>query len=538
MTHHTITQQQRTDQNGLASGQPPLWLYLYFPTLQLDLLCHFATDSADQDETRAAVRLANHIPLVLVNAQHQVVQANQPAQRAGIQQGMPLAQACALAANLQVRAWQASQEQQQLQQIAEQLYELTADIALAMPTALWIRLDPMLQLYKTLPALLKKLYQPLDVLQLRYQAGLAPTAAAARLFALSSPQIQLTDPEQLPNTLAPLPIKLLPVPAQLVQQLSRLGIEYLGQWLNLPSAELATRFPRQLARLKEELLGGTIPVLQFIQPAKGFERSLELLWYTDQQQQLLAPLQLLLRQLQQYLQKADQRCHRTRLVLKIPDGDDVILHIAPPRALQLQQHWFALWQQKLSTVQLSGHVTRLTLHASDFCQQPAAGPDLLAQYGTDTDPYQLLALLQARLGPEKVRQPGFCASWLPDQANHPSSSAVYQMDRAERKPAALTLPPVLRVAQHAPRPAFLYAEPQPLAPSKHNAKSLDGGKSFDLAETCAALQLQKGTERVSGQWWLDNNKTVDYRIGYSLTGQWLWLCREAGKQWQLQGLFA
>lgn len=520
-----------------ACRQPPLWLYLHFPTLQLDLLCDNepAHDMAQVASAPVKPPARHALPLVLINEQHQVNQANALAQQAGIKTGMSLAQACALAADLQVRAWQAGLEQQQLQQIAQQLYQYIADIALAPPTALWIRLDPMLKLYKTLPDLLAKLWQPLDALGLHYQAGLAPTAAAARLFALSEPPIRLTDVKQLVTQLAPLPIKLLPVPTELLQQLNRLGIERLGQWLNLPTAELARRFPQQLATLRQELLGEQATPLQFIQPASSFTRSLELLWHTEQQQQLLAPLQLLLRQLQQFLQRGNRRCSSTRLLLHIPDGQDLTLQISAPKPLQLQQHWFALWQQKLSNLQLTGSVSRLTLDANDFCQQPAESPDLLAHYAGNTDPYQLFALLQARLGEEKVRHPGFYASWLPQQANLVSRHAVLNADdRSE--PLALLLPATLRSAQNAPRPAFLYPTALPLPDGQRN--SVSAGAAHLLQALKAPVQLQPGTERINSQWWLDNSHTVDYRIGYSPNGQWLWLCREAGGAWQLQGLFA
>lgn len=538
---HNIPQQQIAFDN-LADRQQPLWLYLHFPTLQLDLLQigQFSeskdTSAAMNTATPASSLLRNPLPLVLVNEQHRVIQANPSALAAGIKTGMSLAQACALSASLQVRAWQAKLEQQQLRQIAEQLYEFTADIALAPGCALWLRLDPMLKLYKSLPALLQQLWQPLDAVGLHYQAGLAPTAAAARLFALVSPPIQLTDPTQLQQTLAPLPIRLLPVGAELQQQLHRLGIERLGQWLDLPAAELAKRFPKQLASYRQELLGNQSPSLQFIQPTSSFTRRLELLWHTDQQQYLLAPLAVLFRQLQHYLQRGNRRCSSTSLLLQIPDGEDLLLHISAPRALQLQQHWFALWQQKLSTLRLTGSVSSLTLQASDFCQQPAVAPDLLAHYSGDTDPYQLLALLQARLGEEKVHQPGLCASWLPDQANQPTQRPAYQTDGKAGQPPEL--PATLCNAQHAPRPAFLYQEPQPLASIPINSRPLATDSGLCLYKSAPQLQLQPGTERVCSQWWQDNSKTIDYRIGYSQSGQWLWLCREAGGAWQLQGLFA
>lgn len=66
-----------------------LWLYLHFPSLQLDTLF------AEKD----------HSPICIIE-QHKVVQANQAALEAGIQLGTGLASAASLCSELQVAAYE------------------------------------------------------------------------------------------------------------------------------------------------------------------------------------------------------------------------------------------------------------------------------------------------------------------------------------------------------------------------------------------------------------------------------------------------
>ena len=90
------------------------WLYLYFPSLQLDSLLH---------------QQAYHQACVLVH-KNQVVQSNPEARQLGIKIGTGLAQAALLCAHIKLIAYQAKQEQRLLSQLAQRLYQTSATLYL------------------------------------------------------------------------------------------------------------------------------------------------------------------------------------------------------------------------------------------------------------------------------------------------------------------------------------------------------------------------------------------------------------------------
>lgn len=160
-----------------------LWLYLRFPSLQLDLLYQElkappASDSATTTGVEPAICLID-------NQKLQVCQLNKAAQQAGICLGHNISMACAFSPDVQLIPYQPELEHNQLQQLASQLYLYCADLALDAPAALWLRVDPMLQLYGGLAPLLFLLRQQFPRVHILLGAG--HTAAAARLLACCRP---------------------------------------------------------------------------------------------------------------------------------------------------------------------------------------------------------------------------------------------------------------------------------------------------------------------------------------------------------------
>ena len=111
-----------------------LWLYLHFPSLQLDSL--FSGDKQ------------NEHPLIIVDEKtHKVIQANSLALDSGITLGMGIGSAAALNHELQVLPHRAEIEENRLKEIAHWAYLVTSDMALLPPNGLLIKTSNMLSLY-------------------------------------------------------------------------------------------------------------------------------------------------------------------------------------------------------------------------------------------------------------------------------------------------------------------------------------------------------------------------------------------------------
>jgi protein ImuB len=111
-----------------------LWLYLHFPSLQLESLYN------DQS-----------IPIAIVDERKsEVIQLNPIAKKAGVKLGMGLGTAASLCRQLHVHAYDASVTKKQLTHIAQWLYPVTADISLFEPDGLLLKVSNMLSLYSSL----------------------------------------------------------------------------------------------------------------------------------------------------------------------------------------------------------------------------------------------------------------------------------------------------------------------------------------------------------------------------------------------------
>lgn len=509
-----------------------LWLYLSFPALQLDLL--FQQQAAGQTPS-ASVQAAPaasaskapeeaSLPLVLIHPQQLRVHQLCPlAYAAGIRAGQPLAQACALSAQLQVLPWSAAQERSQLQQLADEAYQLCADVALS-PTdcALWLRLDPMLQLYGGLSAITTRICNWLAKRRIRYQSGRGSTPEAARLLCLHAHQPAPASAEAEQAALDLCPLHLLDIDGHTLHQLQRLGLQQLGQLRKLPAADLNQRFGQALLTCLAQLTDpATGTGFCGYQPAEQFSQLLELRFQAEQSQYLVRPLEVLLKRLQHHLYQRNQRCYRLELRLSLRDQPPQVLTLQSPQAEAQACRWLALWQLRLETLQLPAPVLAMQLSAQDYCEQAADQQDLYAgkqgRYTTE----QLLGLLQARLGAESLQRPVLVQSHLPEYAGQ-QQSAAFATSLTRHPPLQAVKEQALAADSSrffAPdaRPAFVYHIPQPLR---------------------EAVRCQSTLERLQSHWWQADLPARDYRIGQNSKGQWLWIYRDEQQRWFIHGVFA
>lgn len=580
-----------------------LWLYLRFPSLQLDLLYQElkappACDSATITGTEPAICLID-------NQKLQVCQLNEAAKQAGICLGHNISMACALVPDVQLIPYQPELEHNQLQQLASQLYLFCADIALDAPAALWLRVDPMLQLYGGLAPLLLLLRQQLPKVHMLLGAG--HTAAAARLLACDqpftlpflTPEAAVTDPNaattqrktttaalasKARNRLPPTQLQQLatdlqqaspaqcnlaasPLPGDVLQQLSALGIVRLSQLQALPQAELSRRFAKTLCLYLQELSGERPPGLRFYQPPEQFSAQLELLYQCEFVAQLQGPLTLLLKKLQAYLLQRAQHCYLLELQLQLQQGETLQLSIQSAQGEYQYQRWLTLCQLQLEQLKLKAPVVQLKLCAQQACLRPEQALTLFDRTTTAQTPAQLQSLLLAKFGPELLCQLNTVAAHRPDQANQ-----CLQFNSGTVPPANPTNPPINTTLHQSTCTATLTSAwtteeaadntTTPHAAAENTTKNTAAnlrrkasvGKlqhavqhNFDLLRPAFLLttpvplqeqvQLQPGIERLVSGWWDGQPIERDYQIGRNAKGQWCWLFKDR-TGWYLQGYFA
>lgn len=462
-----------------------LYLYLQFPALQLESLGTEATTT---------------LSVAVVDEKHHIVQCNNKATQQGIKLGMQLGTAAALCPNLQLIPYQVDAQQQALHSVAQQLYQVSSDIALDPPSGLYLRLCNMLALYKGLNGYWQALTAELALLPYQYFYATGSTPFIAKCLARLQLNILSDNANTTLEAVKRSPLNATELDADIQQQLTRLGIHNLGQLFKLAPTELARRFDSRLLNYLGQLRGDFYHALNYIQPQQGFSRYLELLYDITDTKGLTAPLCLLLTQLQQQLTRANAECHQLHISVFFRAKPNLLLTVGSAQAESSAQRWLSLCQHHLERLVLPEPATGLKLEVHSFANQHQANADLFQQQGS-ISALQLVATLQARLGVAAVTGLNLQNQHLPEHA----SSQHFPLMPVNSQISALAL-----------RPAFLFAKPLLLN---------------------EAVELNSGPERLCPDGW-QLQAQRDYFIGRSKAGQWLWLYRTPEQRWFIQGLFS
>lgn len=483
-----------------------LYLYLRFDALQLDNLL------ANSPDGTALVNL----PCAVVDNRHQLVQLNLLAQQQGLKVGMSLGSAAALCHNLQVVPLQLSVQQQNLSNIAKQLYNKSADIALDPPDGLYLRLCNMLSLYQGLTGYWQALHAELALLPYRYVYSCGATPYAAKCLARQRLNLLSTDPAELEAALRTSPLTATELDDKLQQQLQRLGIYTLQQLFALEAAELSRRFDSTLLSYLGRLRGEFYHPLQYIEPAQSFSRFIELLYDIKDTAVLTGPLGSLLQQLQQQLCRANALCYQLTLTLYCRDADSKQLGIGSAQGEYDAKRWMTLCQLQLQRLQLTEPATGIKLEVAQFFPQQNSNAELFTPQAGTMTALQLVSVLQARLGCSAVSSLCLQNQFWPEQTSRRllplMQGEPLQQGRAKggKMLADAAVKPLML------RPAFMLPSAKPL----HEA-----------------VTIRTGPERLCPDGWqLDAQR--DYFVGRNANGQWLWLYRTAQQRWFVHGLFS
>lgn len=465
------------------------WLYLYFPSLQLDQL---------------AVQYPAQPMALACPKRHQLLGVNSLAAAAGVKVGQSVATAVLLCRELQLFSPEPARVKQLLQQLAERLYQVTADLALQPPDALLIRVSSMLKLYPDPARYWQQLQLQLADCPYQYLAAAGQTPLAAKLLARSGQTELYLTPAAEQAKLALCPLTASDLPAASIEQLARLGIRQLGPLLALPAAELARRFSQDVLQYLAALTGRVLQLPQFYRPRLQFNRELQLHYEITESPQLLKPLQPLLQQLQQFLRRANLLCQRLQLTLQFRQHSPLPLQIRARAGEACAANWQQLVSLHLAQLQLPEPVYALQLAATDYVPDQRASCNLLAQRSQPLSKAQLLSVLVARLGEQAVVTPTLNLSHWPEAES--SASAV----------AAL---PALNAA--------LCYQLRPI---------LQLPKALPLTE---AVTLLSGAERLEQLCWQSGTLLQrDYYLARTEQGQLWWVYRTPQQQWYLQGWFS
>lgn len=471
-------------------SHPPVWLALHFAQLPID---RQPTDGAD--EPRAVV--------LQEGPRKRIMACNQSAAAYGIKAGVALKNAYALAPQLIISDFDPSEQQAHLEQLTLWALHYSSWVSPQEPDLILLEIGASLNLFNGLDNLLNLVHRDAAEQRVSLGTGVAPTPAAATLFARMGMNHPVTDTPSLKETLRAVPVGFLPLEAFTLKGLRQSGLRTLGELQSIPPAALTRRFGTHCTDLLYKLDGRLPDPQPAYQAPETFAQSVDLPLEAQDCAALAFPLNRLMSALGGFLKARDKgvcalelrlfhhRRKSTRVGLKFLDPTADMAHL------------FMVANERLAALELEAPVIRLILESSELASMQREGRDLFQQRQAQSNSIeQVMDKLVARLGKESL----YCA--LPGNDHRPEKAWMSALLEGQQPPERWPA-----------RPIWLLREPYRLT---------------------VPVQLKTLPERIENGWWDENDVRRDYHIAVDNNGSYLWVYRQRHDPQELwvHGLFA
>jgi len=472
------------------------WLCIRVPQLPLDV---FSRGGSEQQPL--AVSHNGRRPGVLL--------CNAIARARGVQPGISVAAARALAHDLIVRPRDPGAEQAALHALAAWSYQFSAQVSLYPPNALVLEVQGSFTLFGGWPALLEKVRCGLAGLGYRARLASAPTPLAALVLARCSREQHVSGYHRLAIALAPLPVSVLDWEQGLIDRLDGMGVRQLADLLRLPRDGLARRFGQQNLLYLDRMLGHCPHPQELYQPPQSFGRRVQLPAEVEQAQALLFVLQRLLLELCGWLEGLATGVQRVVVCLHHRKQQVTRFGLEIRKPGRDAEQLTTLFRERLERLELPLPVIEVELSADEVFALDAGLPDMF-DAGGGPEQVNLLDRLRARLGDGAVTGISAVAEHRPEYAWRYTAPGTSRSDNNDRQ-----------------RPLWLLSVPRPLK-TRNGRPQLQGD-----------LRLQAGRERIESGWWDGQDVARDYYIATNPAGSSYWVYREltGERGWYLQGVF-
>ncbi|RMF13512.1 MAG: DNA polymerase Y family protein, partial [Gammaproteobacteria bacterium] len=422
-------------------------------------------------------------------------------QAQGIRPGFSLASAQALAGNVTILPASDSHLTQVMHTLAEHALQFSDQVCHYAPQALVLECGSMLRLFGGLDSYWLQLGDYFR--QLGYQIHLATgvTATQAYALALQHQGIATDTPDVLRAQIRRLHTEALPLPARVLENMLRTGLDNVDQLLTIPRREIARRFGPETLSWLERLAGDEPEPMMLFDPPARFDQHLDLLEDISHAEALLFPLRRLFSALESSLRLRNCQVNQICLTLTRRDAPPMIVTLGHPSGTASAQHWLSLCKLRFERLHLPHPVRLIRLQADHFQPCTAVSDDL---FGETVSPLghmqQLVAQLQARLGDGALKRVGGYADHRPERAGTLDSQLAHA--------------PALSAA----RPVAFLEHPLPVNPSR--------------------LTRISGPERLIAGWWDHAPIQRDYYMARLDEERLCWVFRTPQGHWFIHGWFS
>jgi len=456
------------------------------------------------------------------------------AARVGVRPGITLAHARALVGRyITLEAeHQPAEDEKKLQRLARWALRFAPTVAPDPPDGLFLDISGCGPLFGGEYAQVKAIDESLRRLGLPARLATAPTYGAAWALArFGSGRVSSVADHEVRTRLNGLPVEALRLDAKTRAALAEVDICRVGELLDLPRDELATRYGRELLTRLQQALGDVYEALEPVRVEvpltvtytfDGPVRSARLIEET---------VQTLLDELLALLAQRGKGAYELLLTFWRVDVGPLREHFRFTQATRAGKHIWSMIQNRLHALRIGHGVEEITL---ETVRSDDLHGEQTAMWGRDEDGHadaealgRLVDRLVDRLGDDAVTALAPVESHVPELA----FESVAPLAKA-----TVTAP----LPRGARRPSILLAQPEAarviaLFPNGPPSWMQWRGEGLEIAAA-------DGPERIMLPWWRrDAGAARDYYTVHDQRGRCLWLFRAregcADGQWFVQGVW-
>lgn len=331
------------------------WACILLPQLALDGVLRRRTDP--------------DAPLALIagTPQRRVLHAVNPAARAlGLRTGQALAAAQALSRDFALAEYDPEDAQRWHRFLAAWAYRFSSLVSLRYSNALLVEIEASLSLFGPWPRFEARLREELNDLGFRHRIVVAPNPVAARALVNAHDGLAILAEEPMRHALGQMPVERVGFAAEVAIAFSRMGLRKLRQVIALPRDTVARRFPTEVLKHLDALLGAQPQPLDYYTPPDAFDVRIELGYEVESHQALLFPLKRLTSDLAAFLAGRDGGVQRFLVRLEHEDHEDTLVPVGLLAAERDPAMLFELARGRLEQAQVPAPVRGVRLLAREL----------------------------------------------------------------------------------------------------------------------------------------------------------------------------
>lgn len=450
------------------------------------------------------------------------------AQSKGVYPDMAVADCRALVPELEILDFEPEQPQKLLNALAEWCIRYTPHVSVDLPAGLFLDATGCAHLWGGEHSYLSNMQARFQTFGYSTRMAIADTIGTAWAVCHFGQDGCIVGEGAEQKALSSLPADALRLDTQIVERLKKLGLNTIGQFMNMPRTALRRRFGKEILKRIDQALGGEFEFIDPITPVAPYQERLPSLESICTATGIEIALKNLIETLCQRLIRESKGLRRCELRCYRVDGIIQKIEIGTNRPSRNTVHLFKLFENKIQEIEPDLGIELFILEAP-VVEDLNGTQDALwtATSANEIVISELLDQLGGKIGGHAIHR------YLPDEH--------YWPERSIKSTSSLTEKSNTNWRTDLPRPMHLL--PRPVRIEVSVIMPDYPPLLFWYKGTLHTVKKADGPERIEQEWWIEAGQYRDYYCVEDDQGVRYWLFRlgdynSGNVKWFLHGFFA